>query len=104
MADRRSAEWFGASGRAGMLYRSWIHRSGAMLWSGETSTSRLRRKLADLAAYLYRADVYPRGAILATGTSAVPGPDITLRAGDTVTISIEGIGTLANPVRQGLFS
>jgi 2-dehydro-3-deoxy-D-arabinonate dehydratase len=80
-----------------------IHRSGAVLWSGQSTTSRLRRKLADLAAYLYCADVYARGVILATGTSAVPGPDITLRAGDTVTITIEGIGTLANPVRQGLF-
>jgi dihydroxy-acid dehydratase len=28
MADRRSAEWFGASGRAGMIYRSWMRSQG----------------------------------------------------------------------------
>ena len=28
MADRRSAEWFGAEGRAGMIYRSWMRNQG----------------------------------------------------------------------------
>jgi 2-dehydro-3-deoxy-D-arabinonate dehydratase len=80
-----------------------IHRGGALLWSGETSTARLHRKLTDLTAYLYRAEVFPRGALLATGTSAVPGPDVTLQPGDEVAITIDGLGTLRNPVRAGLF-
>ncbi|ATY12818.1 fumarylacetoacetate hydrolase [Amycolatopsis sp. AA4] len=78
-----------------------IHRAGALLWSGETSTARLHRRLTELVGWLYRGDVFPRGAVLATGTSAVPGPDVTLEADDEVTIMIEGIGTLRNPVRRG---
>ncbi|WP_326836561.1 fumarylacetoacetate hydrolase family protein [Amycolatopsis rhabdoformis] len=81
-----------------------IDRAGAPLWSGETTTARLHRKLPDLVAALYRADFYPRGVVLATGTSAVPGPDVTLEAGDEVTISIDSVGTLRNPVRRGLFA
>ncbi|QRP49140.1 fumarylacetoacetate hydrolase family protein [Amycolatopsis sp. FDAARGOS 1241] len=80
-----------------------IDRGGAPLWSGQTTTARLHRKLPDLVASLYRGDRYPRGVVLATGTSAVPGPDVTLQDGDEVTITIDGIGTLHNPVRRGLF-
>jgi 2-dehydro-3-deoxy-D-arabinonate dehydratase len=79
-----------------------IRRAGSVLWRGETSTSRLHRKLDELAAYLYRGDVFPRGAILATGTSAVPGDEITLREGDEVVIEIDDVGSLANPVRCGV--
>ncbi|MGV9296678.1 fumarylacetoacetate hydrolase family protein [Amycolatopsis sp. NPDC003676] len=78
-----------------------IHRAGARRWAGETSTSRLHRRIPDLVSWLYRGDVFPRGAVLATGTSAVPGPDVTLEEDDEVTIMIEGIGTLRNPVRRG---
>ncbi|GAA3579704.1 fumarylacetoacetate hydrolase family protein [Amycolatopsis ultiminotia] len=81
-----------------------IHRDGKLRWSGETSTSRLHRKLADLVSWLYRGDRYPHGAVLATGTSAVPGQDITLEAGDDVTITVDGIGTLHNPVRHSRFA
>lgn len=81
-----------------------ISRAGAPLWSGETSTARLHRKLDELAAYLYRGDVYPRGVILATGTSAVPGDDVTLQHGDEVHIEIEQVGELANPVVRGFGS
>jgi 2-dehydro-3-deoxy-D-arabinonate dehydratase len=79
-----------------------ILRGDETLWTGETSTSRLHRKLDELAAYLFRGDVFPRGAVLATGTSAVPGDDITLQQGDTVVIDIDGVGTLSNPVLRGL--
>lgn len=81
-----------------------IHRAGALLWTGETSTARLHRKLGELAAYLYRGEVYPRGAILATGTSAVPGDEVTLRQDDEVRIEIDQIGSLANPVLRGVNS
>ncbi|WP_020660244.1 fumarylacetoacetate hydrolase family protein [Amycolatopsis benzoatilytica] len=78
-----------------------IRRAGEPRWAGQTTTARLHRRLADLVAWLYRGDDFPRGAVLATGTSAVPGPDVTLAADDEVTIEIEGIGTLRNPVRRG---
>jgi 2-dehydro-3-deoxy-D-arabinonate dehydratase len=33
-----------------------------------------------------------------TGTGIVPGDEFTLQSGDIVNITIEGIGTLANPM------
>ena len=78
-----------------------IRRAGEVRWAGETSTARLHRRLADLVAWLYRGDDFPRGVVLATGTSAVPGPDVTLEADDEVTLEIEGVGVLRNPVRRG---
>jgi 2-dehydro-3-deoxy-D-arabinonate dehydratase len=38
---------------------------------------------------------------LLTGTGVVPPSDFTLQAGDEVSISIDGIGTLSNPILQG---
>jgi 2-dehydro-3-deoxy-D-arabinonate dehydratase len=36
--------------------------------------------------------------VLLTGTSIVPPPELTLRPGDRVRISITGLGELTNPV------
>jgi 2-dehydro-3-deoxy-D-arabinonate dehydratase len=79
-----------------------IHRAGAVVWSGHTSTARLHRRLEDLVAFLFRGDLFPHGVVLSSGTSAVPGPDVTLETGDEVVIDIDSIGQLRNPVRRGL--
>jgi len=79
-----------------------IERAGAVVWSGHTSTARLHRRLEDLVGFLFRGELYPHGVILSTGTSAVPGPDVTLEPGDEVVIDIDSIGQLRNPVRRGL--
>jgi 2-dehydro-3-deoxy-D-arabinonate dehydratase len=79
-----------------------IMRDGRVLWTGETSTNRLHRKLDELTSYLFRADVYPRGVVLATGTSAVPSDDVTLQQGDEVVIDIDEVGQLTNPVLRGV--
>jgi 2-dehydro-3-deoxy-D-arabinonate dehydratase len=39
--------------------------------------------------------------VLLTGTGIVPPDSISIDAGDTVAITIEGIGTLVNPVVRG---
>jgi len=75
-----------------------IHRGGAQVFAGATSTNQIHRTLADLIAYLFRNNAHPRGAILMTGTGIVPDAPFTLEGGDEVTIAIEGIGTLVNPV------
>ena len=36
--------------------------------------------------------------LLMTGTGIVPGNDFTLKSGDEISITIEGIGTLVNEV------
>ncbi|MFI7613724.1 fumarylacetoacetate hydrolase family protein [Nonomuraea terrae] len=79
-----------------------ITRAGETVWDGKASTSQLHRRLDELAGYLYRADLFPDGAVLATGTCLVPDLPFTLEDGDTVTIGISEIGTLATPVVRGL--
>src|SRR5690348_719189 len=78
-----------------------IARSGVAAWEGSASTSALHRKIDELAAYLFREDEFPAGAILSTGTSLVPELPFTLEAGDEVRIRISGIGELVNPVVRG---
>ncbi|MER6946733.1 fumarylacetoacetate hydrolase family protein [Nonomuraea sp. NPDC000554] len=82
--------------------RMTIRRDGAVAWSGEAETSQLHRRLDDLAGYLFAADVFPDGAVLATGTCLVPNLPFTLAGGDVVEIEIGEIGTLTNSVVRGL--
>jgi 2-dehydro-3-deoxy-D-arabinonate dehydratase len=78
-----------------------IHRDGEVVWSGETSTSLLRRKFDELVGYLFRADVFPDGAVLSTGTALVPDLPFTLAAGDRVVITVGEVGTLTSTVVSG---
>ena len=72
--------------------------AGAELFSGETSTERMRRSFQELAAWLVRDNPVPSGSVLLTGTGLVPPDDFTLRPGQVVEIRVPGIGTLRNPV------
>lgn len=78
-----------------------IDRDGTALWSGATSTRRMRRRIEDLVTWLYREEHFPHGAVLATGTGLVPDLDMTLRPGDIVRIGITEVGSLTNPVVEG---
>ena len=78
-----------------------ITRDGQVAWQGESSTSGLRRRIPELASYLFREDDFPAGAILSTGTSLVPDLPFTLQPADQITIAISGIGELSNPVVRG---
>jgi len=75
-----------------------IRRDGAELFTGSTSTSQMHRTLSDLLTYLMRNNEFPAGVFLMTGTGIVPPSEFTLQDGDEVTISIEQIGSLVNPV------
>ena len=75
-----------------------IVRDGEAAFTGDTKLSQMKRTFEDLAGYLCRELSFPTGAFLMTGTGIVPGTDFTLQSGDEVRISIEGIGTLVNPV------
>jgi 2-dehydro-3-deoxy-D-arabinonate dehydratase len=78
-----------------------IHRDGNLVFSGETSVDQMARTFEDLIGWLGRDNSLPTGAFLLTGTGVVPDSDFTLRAGDVVEISIDGVGLLSNPVVQG---
>lgn len=79
-----------------------IIRDGSPVWQGTANTGQLHRRLPELVEYLRRADVFPDGVVLATGTSLVPPLPFTLQPGDVVDISIASVGRLRTPVVQGL--
>ncbi len=60
----------------------------------------MKRRPEELVEYLYRESSFPNGCFLMTGTGVVPPDSFTLLPGDRVEITIDGIGTLANPVEQ----
>jgi 2-dehydro-3-deoxy-D-arabinonate dehydratase len=78
-----------------------VERSGQAAFQGSTSVGQMARSFDDLISWLGRDNSFPQGVILLTGTGVVPGDDFTLAAGDTVRITIQGIGTLVNSVVQG---
>ena len=75
-----------------------IRRGGTGLFQESTATSQLHRSLSDLTDYLWRDNEFPAGVFLMTGTGIVPPSEFTLQDGDEVTIRIEDIGSLVNPV------
>jgi len=78
-----------------------IERADETVFEGRTSIAQMARSFDDLIGYLGRDNSFPRGVFLLTGTGIVPDNDFTLLAGDVVHISIDGIGTLTNPIIQG---
>jgi len=77
-----------------------IHRGGEVVFQGQTSTASIIRPFAELIEYLWRENDFPQGVFLLTGTGIVPPEDVKLQDGDEVAITIEGVGTLINPVVQ----
>jgi 2-dehydro-3-deoxy-D-arabinonate dehydratase len=75
-----------------------IRRDGTELFQDTTVTSQLHRTISDLITYLLRNNEYPAGVFLMTGTGIVPPSEFTLQDGDEVTIRIDRIGSLVNPV------
>jgi 2-dehydro-3-deoxy-D-arabinonate dehydratase len=75
-----------------------IRRAGAIAFEGETTTGQIKRGFDELAGWLCRESTFPVGCYLFTGTGIVPPDAFTLASGDEVAISIDGIGTLTNPV------
>jgi len=77
-----------------------ISRDGETLYDEQTSTSEMVHTCEELVSYYTRHNAVPEMSVLLTGTSLVPEEGFTLRAGDRVDISIEGIGTLSNTVTE----
>lgn len=75
-----------------------IRRGGAIAFDGATSVAQMARTPEELVDWLGRENRFPHGVVLLTGTGIVPPDDFSLAPGDHVEITIDGIGTLANPV------
>jgi 2-dehydro-3-deoxy-D-arabinonate dehydratase len=71
---------------------------GKALFEAETSTGRMKRSFAELAAFCVRDNPVPPGSVLLTGTGLVPPDEFTLEAGHVVDIAVAGIGRLVNTV------
>jgi 2-keto-4-pentenoate hydratase/2-oxohepta-3-ene-1,7-dioic acid hydratase in catechol pathway len=69
----------------------------------DSSTSNMIFSVAEIIAHVSQAITLEPGDLIATGTPAGVGafrdPQIWLQHGDEVTIEIEGVGALTNPVR-----
>ena len=76
-----------------------ILRNNQLVFEDQIAINNIKRKLPELAEYLFRECSFPYGALLMTGTGIVPANDFTLQARDEIQIHISGIGTLINYVK-----
>lgn len=81
--------------------RMTIRRGSAVVFQGQTAVSHMARHFGELIGWMERDNSFPHGAFLLTGTGIVPDRDFSLQGGDEVEISIDGIGSLVNPVVKG---
>jgi 2-dehydro-3-deoxy-D-arabinonate dehydratase len=77
-----------------------IEREGTLVFQGASGVARMARRFDDLIRWLSRDNSFPSGVVLLTGTGIVPPDDFGLCADDLVRITIDGIGTLENPVTK----
>ena len=68
------------------------------------TTQKMIFSVAELVAFLSQGMTLVPGDVIITGTPPGVGtardPQVWLKAGDEVTIEIEGLGTLTNPVEE----
>ena len=68
----------------------------------DSNTSNLIFKIPYLISYLSQSLTWETGDLLLTGTPAGVGahqnPPVFLKAGDVVSVTVEGVGTLTNHV------
>jgi 2-dehydro-3-deoxy-D-arabinonate dehydratase len=77
-----------------------IFRDEQLIFSGETSLSKMKRSLQELADFLLLETTFSKGVMLMTGTGIVPPDAFTLQVNDRVEITIDRIGTLINHVQK----
>ena len=77
-----------------------IRRDGRTIFRGGVNTKEMKRQCAELVGWLCRGNTCPPGTVLSTGTGILVPDEHALADGDIVEITLEGIGTLRNPVRR----
>ncbi|RPD49030.1 fumarylacetoacetate hydrolase family protein [Paracnuella aquatica] len=75
-----------------------INRGGQQQFKGSIEISQMKRTPEELVSFVFREASFPHGCLIMTGTGIVPENDFTLKSGDEIKISIDGIGTLVNEV------
>ena len=77
-----------------------IIRKNKTVFEGNIAISQIKRSFEELVSFVFRECSFPHGCLIMTGTGIVPENDFTLKIGDQIKISIDGIGTLVNEVGQ----
>ena len=75
-----------------------VEREDKIIFTGESSSSQMKRSFPDLVSWLYRCLSMPHGVFLLTGTGIVPDSAFTLHEEDVITISAGILGELRNRV------
>lgn len=75
-----------------------IRRDAAVVFTGETTLSQIKRPLPSLVDWLFRDQTFPHGCFLMTGTGIVPPDSFTLHTADEIRITLDPVGTLINTV------
>jgi len=75
-----------------------INRNNKIVFEGSVAINQMKRTPGELVSFVFRECSFPYGCLIMTGTGIVPGPCFTLKSGDEIKISIDGIGTLVNEV------
>ena len=75
-----------------------VARAGKEVFQGSSGTHLLRRRLNELAVATLSNNPQPSGFFLTTGTAIVPPWEFALEQGDSVSITIESVGTLTHSI------
>ena len=75
-----------------------INRNSQTAFEGSIAISQIKRSFEELVSFVFRECSFPYGCLIMTGTGIVPENDFTLKSGDEIKISIDGIGILTNEV------
>lgn len=89
----------GASQWPSLTIQLKIKRGTSLVFEGETSSGNMHRALPELVDFLGRCKSFPNGSFLFSGTGIIPPADFSLQENDRVTITIDSIGELSNPVQ-----
>jgi 2-dehydro-3-deoxy-D-arabinonate dehydratase len=77
-----------------------VRRGGRAIFQGRVNTKEMKRQCAELVTWLCRSNSCPAGTVLSTGTGILVPDEHALTEGDVVEITLDGVGTLRNPVRR----
>lgn len=77
-----------------------LRRGGKVIYSGDGSTSQMKRTLSELGQHLTAFNTVPDGTVLCTGTALAIPHDLVLQPGDEVDVSIERLGEIRNTARS----
>jgi 2-dehydro-3-deoxy-D-arabinonate dehydratase len=71
-----------------------IMRGSDAIFEGEVNTNAIQRSLESLTAHLGQSQTFPDGVVLLTGCGIHPPHDFTLKAGDSIRVTLDGVGKL----------